>query len=220
MKLKKLEEIVQEGENIRCEFKLKFSSAEKIAKEICAFANTKGGYLIFGVDDNGEIVGVESEKEETELVIETIKNHCFPEIKYAVDYVEYKGKEVVVFEIFESDIKPIKVVNLPNNEESSEQAYVRVGSKSVPAGKELAKLLKNISDGLPLIKYSIGHNERLVFEYLKKEEKITAKILKNLANISERRASRVLIKMTRANLLFIHNDEKGENYFTLAEDIK
>lgn len=217
MKLSKLLEIVEEGENLRNEFKLKFSNPEKISKEICAFANTKGGYLIFGVDDNGTIVGVDSEKEETELVVEAIKNYCYPQIEYKIDYVEYKGKEVVIFEIFESKLKPVKVVNLPS-ENNAEQVYVRVGSKSVPAGKELIKLLKNLSDGLPLIKYTIGHNERLVFEYLKKEEKITAKILKQLANISERRASRVLIKMTRANLLFIHNDEKGENYFTLAED--
>ena len=29
---------------------------EKISKEIIAFANTNGGYIIFGIDDNGNII--------------------------------------------------------------------------------------------------------------------------------------------------------------------
>ncbi|MCK7528022.1 MAG: ATP-binding protein [Ignavibacteriales bacterium] len=42
--------------------KRKFSTHDKIAREMIAFANTKGGYVLFGIDDDKKIVGVESEK--------------------------------------------------------------------------------------------------------------------------------------------------------------
>jgi predicted HTH transcriptional regulator len=67
MRYRELLELIEEGENIQCEFKRKFSTSEKIAREMIAFANTKGGYLLFGVDDDKKIVGVESEKETSEL---------------------------------------------------------------------------------------------------------------------------------------------------------
>ena len=68
MNYKQLLKLIEEGENLRIEFKQIFSNHEKIAKEIIAFANTEGGTIIFGVNDNGKILGVESEKEIAELV--------------------------------------------------------------------------------------------------------------------------------------------------------
>ncbi len=91
MHYRQLLEIIEEGENIQCEFKRKFSTAEKIAREMVAFANTKGGYILFGVDDDKKIVGVESEKETTELVKDTAVNHCEPKLLYSIDYKEVDG---------------------------------------------------------------------------------------------------------------------------------
>ena len=42
MKLRHLLDLIEEGENLTCEFKRKFSTPEKIAREMIAFANTKG----------------------------------------------------------------------------------------------------------------------------------------------------------------------------------
>jgi len=61
-------ELIEQGENIQCEFKRHFTTPEKIAREMIAFANTKGGYMIFGVDDDKEVVGVDSEKSESEMI--------------------------------------------------------------------------------------------------------------------------------------------------------
>ena len=47
-----LYDLIDSGEGPDVEFKRQFSSPEKIAKEIIAFANTRGGYLLFGVDDD------------------------------------------------------------------------------------------------------------------------------------------------------------------------
>ncbi len=83
MRYRELLELIEEGENIQCEFKRKFSTQEKIAREMIAFANTKGGYILFGVDDDKKIFGVESEKETSELVKDTALNSCEPKIDYS-----------------------------------------------------------------------------------------------------------------------------------------
>ena len=43
MRYRELLDLIEEGENIQCEFKRKFSTQEKIAREMIAFANTKSG---------------------------------------------------------------------------------------------------------------------------------------------------------------------------------
>lgn len=45
--------IIQEGEGQKIEFKESFS--QSLAKDIVAFANTLGGKIFIGIDDNGNI---------------------------------------------------------------------------------------------------------------------------------------------------------------------
>ncbi|OGU29981.1 MAG: transcriptional regulator [Ignavibacteria bacterium GWA2_35_9] len=215
MKRSELLELIEEGENIHCEFKRKFSSPQKIAKEMMAFANTKGGYILFGVDDDKEIVGVESEKSEAELIKDTAANYCEPPLLYNIDFIDYKGKEVVIAEIPESDSKPHRLQDYLNKFDINKAVVmIRVKDKSIQASKEMVRILKADSEDLPLKKYSIGSNERKVFEYLTEYEAISVKQLSELVNISERRASRTLVKLVRARLLAIHTKDNGEEFFT------
>ncbi len=215
MKRKELILLIENGENLTVEFKQRFSSYDKIAKEIIAFANTKGGYIIFGVDDDKSIYGLESEKSEVELITETAKKYCEPPIEPNFYYFNIENKELVIAEILESKTKPHRIQDYKTKIDlNSALVYVRVNDKSIPASKEMIKLLQSESENLSLINYSIGTNERIVFEYLQNNEFITVKELSESANISQRRASRTLIKLVRAGLLFIHSKDNGENYFT------
>lgn len=45
---------------------LKIELTKDIKKEIIAFANTKGGKIYIGIDDNGNIVGLKNSKEDLE----------------------------------------------------------------------------------------------------------------------------------------------------------
>jgi len=210
-------ELIQEGENLQCEFKRHFTTPEKIAREMIAFANTKGGYLIFGVDDDKQIVGVDSEKAESEMIKDAVENYCEPPINYSIDFIELYGKEVVVVSIPESDSKPHRIQDYKNELEINEAiVLVRINDKSVQASKEMVRILRANSADLSLKKYTIGQTEKMVFEYLGKYERISVKELSNLVNISERRASRTLVKMVRANLLLIHTKDNGEEFFTAA----
>jgi predicted HTH transcriptional regulator len=78
----------------------------------------------------------------------------------------------------------------------------------------MIRILRAQSNQLALKKYILGQTEKTVFEYLSKTERISVRELSNLVNISERRASRTLVKMVRANLLMIHTKDNGEEFFT------
>ena len=53
-----LKRLALEGEGLQLEFKRKASHPEKIVRELIAFANTEGGTLLIGVDDDGSIPGL------------------------------------------------------------------------------------------------------------------------------------------------------------------
>jgi len=215
MKRSELLELIGEGENIHCEFKRKFSTTEKISREMIAFANTKGGFILFGVDDNKEIIGVESEKSESELIKEAALNYCEPPLEFKIEYIDMNGKEVVVVEIPESDKKPHRLQDFLSEFDINKAVVtIRVNDKSIQASKGMVRILKAQTSDLQLKKYSIGLVEKIVFDYLTKNVTITVKTLSSLANISERRASRTLVKLVRANLLMIHIKDNGKEFFT------
>jgi len=215
MKRRELLDLIEKGENLHCEFKRKFSSPEKIAKEMMALANTKGGFILFGVDDNREIFGVESEKAEAELIKDAANTFCEPPVDYKLNYLELEGKEIVIAEIPESHKKPHRLQDyLKNFDINKAVVMIRVNDKSIRASKEMVRIMKADAENLSLKKYSIGPDERKVFDYLNNNETISVKELSNHINISERRASRTLVKLVRAKLLAIHTKDNGEEFFT------
>jgi len=216
MTKKQLLEMIEEGENTNCEFKLKFSSSEKIAKEMIAFANTKGGYIIFGVDDSKKIVGVESEKSEAELIKDVAENYCVPPINFNFQFIAIEGKELVIVEVRESKNKPHKLQDYKDYFDLNKaEVYIRTNNKSVQASKEMIKIMQADTNKMSLKNYRIGNIEKSVFDFLDSNELITVNDLSNIANISQRRASRTLIKMVRAKLIVIHTKDNGADYFTL-----
>jgi len=57
-----------------------------------------------------------------------------------------------------------------------------------------------------------------LLDFVEKNERITVKQFSELVNISERRASRILVKLVQLGVLRIHTLEK-EDYFTLSESL-
>ncbi len=208
-----LRELVSEGESSTLEFKRKFTSYEKIAKEIIAFANTKGGTLLIGVDDNGKIKGIESEKSVEGEIIHTCGFYCEPPISVDVEIVSHKKKDVFIVYVEESNLKPHYAVN-PDNPSEASVAYIRVQAASVQAGKSMERFMRmNRPDSEPLT-LSVGKHERRVLEYLEQNERVTVPEFADMSNISLRRASRLLVRLARAGIVAIHADQSHE-YFTL-----
>jgi predicted HTH transcriptional regulator len=215
VKLNDLKLLIDEGEGFELEFKRKVSTPIKIAKTIMSFANTKGGIILFGVDDDRRIVGVNSEKEEMEMIHTAASFYCDPPIEPIIDTVPYKGRDVIVVTIEESTQKP-HYLNIDGEEENGgTHVYIRIHDKTVEASKEVVHILKAENPGAPALRIAIGENERSMFDFLDVNERITVKQYSKLVNISHRRASRSLIQLVRAGVLRIHTHER-EDFYTRA----
>jgi len=221
MDYKDVNHLIEEGEGFEIEFKRKVSTPEKIARAMIAFANTRGGHILFGVDDDGSIVGVESEKSEVDLILEASSLYCLPEINPRIDIVPFDGKDVIVAYVEESKDKPHYFTGNSNGQTESEEetkVFIRVNDKTMMASKEVVRVLRGQRPDAPPMQIEIGENEKRLFTYLDEHERITAKEFSNLVNISEQRASRILVSLVRAGVVRIHTLEKRD-YFTLAYDI-
>jgi predicted HTH transcriptional regulator len=198
--------LISQGEGETLDFKKIVPSAVKIAKTMVSFANTKGGTLLIGVNDNGSISGVQSLEEryvlETAAVI-----YCKPEINLHIIDWEIGGKEILEARIAEGENKPYYA----KDENEKWWAYVRVRDESILASKIVLDVMrKNIAKENTLIEY--GSKEQALFKYLNEHQRITLKQYCKLLNISRWRAQRILVKLISAGIIRIHDIEKEEFY--------
>lgn len=216
MDKKEFQLLLEEGEGSTVEFKRKVTSPEKIARALIGFANTRGGIILFGVDDDKSIVGVESEKSEVEMIETAARIFCDPPINPLIEIASYQGKDLIIVTVEESHEKPHYLISGNGNDDDEEtKVLIRVKDKTVTASKEVVKILKSESPDAPPLRISIGENERRLFDYLETHDRITVKQFGELVNISDRRASRVLIQLVRAGVLRLHTHEK-QDFFTMA----
>jgi len=204
--------LIEAGEGTSIEFKRKLKTPEKIAKEICAFLNTRGGYILIGVDDDKSIVGIKSEKTESDIIERACKFSIEPEITPEILIFDFQGKDVMLVIIKEGNQKPYQAV-LIDEEDNKEyrQAFIRVGENSVPASREMKRLLKSQNDGEPL-RLGIGDKEQRLFQYLENNNRISVQEYAELVNISRRRAGRLLIRLVRAGVIQMTTDTHNDYY--------
>ncbi len=216
MHRRELREMIRQGEGATVEFKRKFSSFERFAKEISAFANTRGGTLLVGIDDDGSIVGVDSEKEQIELVLSAAEFYLDPPVHCLIECIECDWKEIVVVHVPESDNKPHMLKNDPDqNQQTERRAYIRSADQSVLASKEMMRLMSGRNVHTRPMTLHIGDREKRLFQYLEEHQRITVSEFADLVNISLRRSSQILVRLVRADVLNIYTDKQLE-YFTLA----
>ena len=124
------------------EYDKKLALEEKKPKSWCksvsAFANTFGGALIFGITNEGMVVGLENPEGDAEKISETIKTRLdpIPEFKLRFHKTE-DGKVLVILDVYKGDETPYYYSG-----DGVLEAYVRVGNESVKAtATELKRLV-------------------------------------------------------------------------------
>lgn len=100
-------EIIERGEDSRHQFKRNVTNIKSLSQEICAFANSKGGMLIIGVEDSGEIVGLTAQdiRRLNQLISNAaseIRNPINPE----TENIKVEDKLVLVVHVPEGRDKP------------------------------------------------------------------------------------------------------------------
>lgn len=102
------------GETTKVQFKEAFTSQKEIAKEMIAFANTKGGVILFGVEDKcGKLVGLSYD--EIQVISRELGNaaneQVRPTIYIETEVVRVEEKHFLICSVEEGKNKPYKNLN-------------------------------------------------------------------------------------------------------------
>jgi predicted HTH transcriptional regulator len=205
MTITELKQLVAKGEGLYTEFKRKVNHPDKIVKEVVAFANTNGGKLLLGVDDDGTLVGLKYAHEDEFEMKKAIEHYCKPAINYTLTKIAIAPNRIVlIFHILPSEIKPVFVIY--NFKKNTGVAYIRVADQSLQSSREMRKILQGNSQNRE-ISFTYTDTERILMQYLAQNSQIDLPTFMQIAKISEKDASDILVKLTLAQVLKIQPHE-------------
>ncbi|PZO56943.1 MAG: hypothetical protein DCF15_07825 [Phormidesmis priestleyi] len=119
-------EQIQQGESKTLELKAQLPRHDQIAKTVVAFANTSGGKLVIGVDDERQVVGL-AEGDVLDLqdrVASIVFDRCAPAILPEIYSANVRGRLVLVVEVFRGNLLPYYLKAAGKNEGT----YLRIGA--------------------------------------------------------------------------------------------
>ncbi|WP_133272499.1 AlbA family DNA-binding domain-containing protein [Hymenobacter radiodurans] len=203
-----LQEMIREGEGEQVEFKKKTTHPTRISRTLASLANTRGGYVLVGVDDDGQIVGVRDAAEEIHVLREAATHFVDPPILLTFKEVEEDDRTVLIVTVRESAHKPHRA----QVAEDDWRGYVRVRDQSVQTSSLTEKVLEREEPTFE--KIPLNKDELAVLDYLRTNPRITLAQYQKLINVGQRRAYRTLIKLVLHGYLR-HHDKQKEVYYTL-----
>jgi predicted HTH transcriptional regulator len=209
MKPHYIHNLISEGESQQLDFKFEIADSRKIAKTFVAFANTNGGKLLIGVKDNGVIAGIRSD-EEIFMAEAAATMYCSPNVPFKTREWDLKGKKVLEITIDEGTEKPYYA----QNEQNKWLVYIRVKDENILANRIMVNAWKrkNRPEGT-YINYS--QKEKLLLEYVEKNETITLSRFKNIARISQHVAENILTNFLALDILEVKVIDK-QFYYCLS----
>lgn len=117
--------------------KLEIKKPKSWCKSVSAFANTYGGYLIFGISDDNQIIGLENPDKDAEIISEMIKSRLDPIPEFKIRFQKEEDKVLLIVDILKGEETPYYYSG-----DGVLEAYVRIGNESVKASStELKRLV-------------------------------------------------------------------------------
>jgi ATP-dependent DNA helicase RecG len=126
--------LVRGGEDTFLELKVKLSNSEKIAQGIVALANTGGGVIVFGVNDQMRVEGVDDAEDVQQELVRICREEIHPPIVPFIDRIAFdNGRRIVALDV-EGKRRPYRT--------RDGRFYLRIGAEKREASREeLATLL-------------------------------------------------------------------------------
>lgn len=128
-------------ESERIEYKSQM--IEDLYREVIAFANSNGGVIYIGIDDQGNLTGIDNVDETYTRITNGIRDAIAPDVTMFVRYILQDNK-VIQIEVGEGSYKPYYLKSKgmkPNG------VYVRHGASSVQASPDQIRKMIKESDG-------------------------------------------------------------------------
>lgn len=209
-RVNELKKLVSKGEGLTLEFKRKASFPEKIVREMIALANTQGGVLLVGINDDGSIPGLKHPDDDAYVIREALKK-VKPALELGEEYISIgNSRTVIQYTIPESSKKPHAVRIKPETFES----YVRVNDQSIKASREVIEITRR-SQRKKDIRFHYGEHEKWLMQYLDLNQSITLEKFIELTRMKRFYASKKLVLLVLADVLRVTPHEKGD-IFSLA----
>lgn len=182
-----LDQWIARGENTQIDFKHAITSQSKIAKSLAAFANTRGGKIVVGVDDNGDIIGCDPDAETYQLE-KAVEDFCSEGVNQHFEILNHQGARILISTVTESSMKPIYSIDKKGNR----KLYIRLEDRCVISPDRMTELLKKGEFTNTLLTQSYRNEQILLTQYLQKEKTINLKAYSELKSISELDSERIL----------------------------
>ena len=99
-------------------------------KSVSAFANSEGGLLVFGVSDDGKIIGLSDAEHDAEIISEQIKTKLDPVPYVELEYKQVDGLKLILLHVRGGDETPYYYIG-----DKQRIAYTRIGNESVVADR-------------------------------------------------------------------------------------
>jgi len=92
--------LVRGGEDTYLELKVKLSNSERIAQGIVALANTGGGVIVFGVNDQMRVEGIDHPEEVQDELVRICREEVVPPIIPFIDRIAFdNGRRIVALDV-------------------------------------------------------------------------------------------------------------------------
>lgn len=129
-----LKKLISQGESEILEFKESLQLKDEMGETVSALSNSKGGVILVGISDKGEIKGIQIGKRTVIDLAEYIKRNTDPQIFPEIKVCEIDNEQIILMKVKESGEKPVFFKN---------HAYKRVGdtNQRIPSS-EIRKLAK------------------------------------------------------------------------------
>jgi ATP-dependent DNA helicase RecG len=133
--------LVRGGEDTFLELKVKLSNPERIAQEIVALANTGGGVIVFGVNDQLRVEGIEDGENVQDELARICREEIVPSIVPFIDRIAFdNGRRIVALDV-NGRRRPYRT--------RDGRYFIRIGAdKREASPEELSALL---DESLPLL---------------------------------------------------------------------
>lgn len=220
-----LVDLINHGECEKVEFKSwketpHFKQLIKLCvKEVVALANSQGGYLLLGVEDNKEITGCTNY--DVQNIIESIYDRTVPNLFVQASVVNVQNKDVIVMSVEKSN----RICGT-----SSGEFYKRLGKNSKPyTPDKMKELYDNENDYSSRVIEQSSVDDINLLEVYKLKEKLRTRDLQStlveLDDISFLKDLSLLVetdnglKLNVAGLLFVGKESSIKRFLPQAECI-
>lgn len=107
---------------------LEVNKPKSWCKSVSAFANGRGGCLIFGIANDDTVTGLENPQLTAEKFSEIVKTKLDPVLDFSLSFEDFDGKTLMIVRIESGTITPYYYMG-----DGQQIAFCRLGNESVPA---------------------------------------------------------------------------------------